>query len=357
MRERFEALTDEAHRFHMPTLYASVWPDIEAIGRVHPHIVALRARLTADELRWLACTLIRHAFLIELVKVPKIETTKFRVRWFEQLDGDPRYCSFDEALEMVVRLIESLPEWLNVAAHAETLDLFFEQPLLAYEAPLDYAERVLDPDGRIHRVENFRWTYTDTILRTLRLRRYLRTPATSPDADFFRQVLNDKIQVKTYLTDRVLTGAYKTNREKRWETHPRSVHFALRRTCLEIEYVLVTQLCAFAEFPAEFREMLQRQGTLPADLATFRCPITLDPLSFAEFREALGDPTHGKSDFQVGHLNPLKLDANAEDVVGHTAGNISWISADGNRIQGSLSLDQVRELLGRIAENYKGTGL
>ena len=34
-------------------------------------------------------------FLIELVKVPKIETTKFRMRWFGQLEGDPRYCSFD----------------------------------------------------------------------------------------------------------------------------------------------------------------------------------------------------------------------------------------------------------------------
>ena len=36
---------------------------------------------------------------------------------------------------------------------------------------------------------------------------------------------------------------------------------------------------------------------------------------------------------------------------GHTADNISWISENGNRIQGSLSLDEVDDLLRRIYRN------
>jgi hypothetical protein len=112
------------------------------------------------------------------------------------------------------------------------------------------------------------------------------------------------------------------------------------------------QLCAFEGFPPASREVLQAQGVLPDRLEVFRCPVTQEPLSFPLFREALLNPQHGKSEFQVGHLNPLKLDEPGNDVAGHTADNISWISEDGNRIQGPLSLTNVKQLLRRIAANY-----
>lgn len=234
--------------------------------------------------------------------------------------------------------------------------LFYTFGGIAYEAPIDYASRPEDGGAeRIHRRGNLVWTCTDDMLRTLRLRRFLLTPGRSPDVQFFKTVLDEKIRIKTYLTDRAQTGDYKTNREKRWETHPRSVQFALRATCMAIEYVLIRQLCAFDGFPPAARTALEQQGTLPPGGETFRCPITLDPMNFAEFREALLRPVHGKSSFQVGHLNPLKLDAVA-GAVGHTADNISWISADGNRIQGSLGLADVRALLLRIAHNYDVRG-
>jgi hypothetical protein len=120
---------------------------------------------------------------------------------------------------------------------------------------------------------------------------------------------------------------------------------------------LVTQLCAFQGFPPVAREALQAEGILPAELTLFRCPVTQEPMSFQMFRDALLNPQHGKSGFQVGHLNPLKLDEPGNDVAGHTADNISWISEDGNRIQGSLSIGSVRQLLRTIAANYKELGL
>jgi hypothetical protein len=89
----------------------------------------------------------------------------------------------------------------------------------------------------------------------------------------------------------------------------------------------------------------------------FRCPITLEPLVFQEFKEELLNPTHGKSNFQVGHLNPLKLDDPSSILAGHTPQNIAWISANGNRIQGSMSIEEVRSLLKNIAHNYEDAGL
>jgi len=256
---------------------------------------------------------------------------------------------------MAEDLLTALPTWLQTPAHAEALTLSFAHGLIPYEAPLDY-ERRLSPAGRLHQRGNLTWFHDDLILRTLKLRKYVMEPVTSPDHRFFRRVLTDKIEVKTYRTDRVLTGDHKTNREKRWETHPNSVHFAERRTCMAIEYALVTKICAFEGFPSESIQQLQQENILPAQLQTALCPITGDALSYEAFRDELLNPTHGKSYFQVGHLNPLKLENTNADAAGHTADNISWITADGNRIQGSLSLHDVRALIQRIAENYHQHG-
>ena len=353
IRDQMEQFVETDDNFSMARLALVVWPLIEALPNVAMTVPMLRTRLGADY-RKLSYSIIRNAFLIELVKVPKIETTKFRVRWFDQLEGDPRYCSFEECLNIAVELLATLPTWLETPSHAECLNLSFSNGMIPYEAPLDYTTRFTQ-QGRLHQQGNLTWIYDELVLRTLKLRKYLTDKATSPDLQFFRSVLSDKIKVKTYLTDRVLTGDHKTNREKRWETHPNSVHFAERRVCLAIEYALVMRICAFEGFPQASLKQLQQANILPPNLPTALCPITGDALSFEAFRSELLDPTHGKSDFQVGHLNPLKLGADRK-TAGHTADNISWMSADGNRIQGSLSLDNVRELIQRISQNYDRYG-
>lgn len=356
MQSTIEAIV-EAERFSMSALTKKVWPLVEAHRGIAKLVSQLRRRL-GDNYGILAAAILRHVFLIELVKVPAIETTKFRVRWFQQLNGDPRRCDFPECLDIARDLLADLSNgWLDIQENNELLQLCFKHSILPYEVPLDYKERpVRDVATRIHRRDNLVWTSTPTVLRTLKLRKYLTDPSTSPDAEFFKRVLDDKIKVKTYLTDRVLTGEHKTNREKRWEVHPNSVHFANRRTCLAIEYTLIQQLCAFEGFPDRSRRMLQEEGILSSDLSVFRCPITLDSMSFSAFHAKLMNPTHGKSDFQVGHLNPLKLDDPTATASGHSPENISWVSADGNRIQGSLGLAEVRALLRRVASNYEARG-
>ncbi|MCH7903026.1 MAG: hypothetical protein IH944_00500 [Armatimonadetes bacterium] len=351
IRKNFEIVAN-AKRFSMPALYRTVWPLLEGHKQLKEPLAAAKDVLK-DSYRNFGQALLRHVFLIEVVKTPKIETTKTRVRWFKQLNDDPRYCSFDECLSIAIDLTNDLNQNLiNDKIELSKLNLFFSGGILPYEAPLDYIIRPLDA-ARIHRPGNIAWTCTDKMLRTMKLRIFLQDPDTSPAASFFTSVLEDKVMIKTYLTDRVLTGDHKTNREKRWEVHPQSVHFALRRDCMDIEYSLIEQLCRFEDFPEEYRKPLQQQGILPEEHVTFKCPITLEKMSFAKFRSELENPMHGKSAFQVGHLNPLKLDNSASVASGHTAKNISWMSADGNRIQGSLSLDDTRLMLKRIASNYK----
>jgi hypothetical protein len=359
MKEIIERLI-APDRFSMKSFYDNVWSVFSVNELVADSMNVLKSNFSTNKYKQLAYGILRHTFLIELVKVPGIETTKFRTRWYSQLSGDPRECSFEECLEIAQDLILSLTNgWLDESENFEVMTLFLEHAILPYELPLDYVERpaINDSITRIHRRGNIAWVIDENLIRTLKLRQYLTNPQTSPDATFFKKVIDDKIKIKTYLTDRVLTGLHKTNREKRWEVHPRSVHFALRRICVAIEYELITQLCAFEGFPENFRAMLQEQKILPKTMQISRCPITLEPLVFQEFRDELMNPTHGKSNFQVGHLNPLKLDDPNSLIAGHTAGNIAWISANGNRIQGSMSLEEVRDLLKRITHNYENEGL
>ncbi len=293
--------------------------------------------------------IVRWSFLIELAKAPKIDTTKFRVRWAELDTSDPRYASYEECLEMSVVLAQAAAEAVADPSQRALLEAFGRRALLPYELPIDY--RIRERSGRLHVPLNAEWLWGDVARKTILLRDYLLGAAVGPRRQAFKAMYK-KVAVKTYLTDRVLVGVHKTNREKRWETHPASVHYALRRDCLEIERQLITQLAHFVGFPADLRDHLTTDGLIDQLSQPFRCPITLDPLSFEQFEAEIQNPVAGKSSFQVGHLNPLKA-VNDDPRTGHTAKNISWVSADGNRIQGSLSLDETQAMIERIVSNYE----
>jgi hypothetical protein len=301
--------------------------------------------------RWLLNALVRFAFLIELVKAPKIETTKFEVRWADRLSKhDPRFATFDECVGIFKTAFEQLKSALADQNNASLMQLFRSHSLVAYEIPVDYINRRRDrQSGALHASDNVKWLWTDKIRKTIELRRFL-LEGEHDHRDVF-ELAYKKVCVKTYLTDRVLTGDHKTNREKRWETHPASVHYALRETCLEVENTLINQLCHFADFPPDLRAKLETAQMLAKLNTPFCCPITLDPLSFKDFEESVRNPEAGKSIFQVGHLNPLKAEE-GDGASGHTAQNIAWISSDGNRIQGHLSLEDTRRLLKRTYQNY-----
>lgn len=295
--------------------------------------------------------ILRFAFLIEIVKVPKIETTKFESRWGQRLsEEDPRRASYENCVEIYGYAVSELINHVTKdPANIEVINSFLKKTQVAYEVPIDYKKRITN--GKIHNIDNIDWYFGDSVKKVAKLRDLLLDPSTNPHYELFARVYN-KIQVKSYLTDRVLTGVHKTNREKRWETHPESVHFALRKTCQEVEYSLMKQIFAFEKVPEDLLKIFKSVEADEKLKIPFRCPITMAPMSFPQFESELLSPIHGKSNFQVGHLNPLKA-VNGDETFGHTAKNISWISSDGNRIQGSLSLKETRNLIERISENYK----
>jgi len=230
-------------------------------------------------------------------------------------------------------IVQLLPKW-GISPH---------------ETPVDYQGKAGTP---IHRADNVTLIADADYLRLLGMRHLLLSKETNPDHHLFDAILG-KIHVKSYLTDRALTGDYKTNREKRWEAHPESPQFATRQDCLMVELRLLDQLVGFRGFPPRLSELLLSRGVVRVMPALSRCPVTLDAMDFTVLAESVQNPQHGKSAYQVGHLNPLKAGDSPE--FRHTAANISWISEDGNRIQGHLPLQATRDLIRRIVANYEST--
>lgn len=304
------------------------------------------------ELQSILRALIRFAFYIEPVKQPTIDSTKFSVRWNSRLNDDPRFCSYETCVAIFDKLLSDLVEVVSENSKVDTLKLVVSHSLVPYEINIDYKERMTE---NIHSVENISFFWDEEARQTYLLRKYLLNPKNHGYIDFFSETYR-KIATKSFLTDRVLTGDYKTNREKRWECHPGSVHFALRKECLAIELKLVGQICHFEGFPRDLRELLTKENVVTFTDDVTKCPITLEPILFTNFNQEVLNPTHGKATVQVGHIHPLK--AVGENITsGHTADNISWISSVGNRIQGELSVDETRELIFRIIANYKNAGL
>lgn len=351
-----KALTEQAvvaSRFNGRNLVGAVVAELGDDPVLADSWRRLEALLGEDATRALAA-LVRNCFLIEPVN-PSATSTKFNVRWAPDLPHPPTSAPFEECASAFERLLREIAALDAGSSEIETLRRFLRSRVLPYEAPIDYRERLRDG---IHRDANMTWIWDDPeIVETVALRELLRDPDVAGDEASAINLALDKIVVKTYLTDRALTGSYRTNREKRWETHSDSVQFALRRDCLRIEHQLLLEICSFDGFPEVVRERLVERGLHGLDDEAYRDPITLDPLSYSDFRESLENPVWGRNAFQVGHLNPLKAGAEPGTASGHTAENIGWISEDGNRIQGHLALDEVRSLLQRVAENYRQLGL
>ena len=322
-------------------------PCLNIEGTVNPDITnafaLLKRRLPTKLYTAFKSAIIRSSFLIELTN-PTAETdsTKYQVHWVDVLNkqNDVRYATYDQCVAICEKIVQKISQ-LNDSQLGILKD-YCSNSIYNFELPIDYIERHVVP---FHNVDNIDIFITPTIERCTKIRRLIKDPTKNPKAAIFKKVISQKIKVKAYQTDRAQTGAHQTNREKRWESHPDNYQFAFRRDCNDVEASLVLQICMFDGADTDLITMLQQNGLLPADFEKYKCPITGDTLNYSDFEQEVLYPIHGKSSFQVGHLNPLKSTGS------HDASNIGWISDDGNRIQGSLSMNEVNELLIRIFRN------
>ena len=141
-----------------------------------------------------------------------------------------------------------------------------------------------------------------------------------------------------------------SNRDYRWATFVRSPQFASRTACRGVEMQLLAQMLEFVGAPpltAEQRATVEIHLQRPLEIDGCRCPITGQPIVYAAFVEAAENPRAGRSEYHVGHLNPLTRGGL------HDWGNVVWMSDAGNRIQGNDSFEEIVALIHRAAEYHQ----
>lgn len=301
----------------------------------------LSGRLSDDEYRLFKKCIIRFSFFIQFTDVhADTDAPRCLVRWCDNLQGDPRAASYEDCEAICQKIIHKIAVCSD--ADLEYLKCYCRTSSFSEALPLDYIRRNAIP---IHTHRNVDVFMDADVQRYTRVKQIVLNNAVNPDSHLFETIYKDKLQVKCYKTDRTQTGDYKTNRELRWEAHPNNYQFAYRRDCDGVEAELILQICAFNNVNASLVVALQEEGYLPTPLEYYRCPITGDILNFEDLQYEVRNPDHGRSNFQIGHMSPLKLGGI------HNRDNVAWVSADGNRIQGNLSEVEVRELLKRIYQN------
>lgn len=289
----------------------------------------------------------RFAFCIELTNL-KITSTKNKTRWldakivktkpgtFQNYEGffrpfeDQRSSTFDECFALFET---ALKETSNSVSHLKIFESLSsgKNRGIPYESLYTYKDTRIE---RIHLVNNFKLSNLSDICWLIQARPIMYS-ALRTDTNGQPTKVVDKIKTKAYKTDRSQTGEVQTNRAKRWECLNIDFQHASIEECWSVERKLLEDICNFSGFPASIKNTMIELDLL-TNTSTTRCPITLKELNFNELLEG-GE--HGESKFQVGHLDPLKSGGR------HCGTNIAWISDDGNRIQGSLSISETTKML------------
>lgn len=330
-------------------LIASIDP--AGVSPLNQILLKARASLPLRLFKLSVGNLIRLAFLIELTNL-KVGSTKMKTRWvpgyilmsqpnsYEPIKGifkpgnDPRASTFENCLKIFIECLSQIVEKCGDEPKLiDKLLLLDKYSSIPYEFVFDYVNPKLDP---VHVFTNIQFTLNDDLEWLL-----LGRPIIKSVLD---KKLLDKIQTKTFKTDRALTGKDKTNRAKRWEVIVDDFQHASLSECWSVEKKLYEGLILFKDFPLEARrKFLANQLVKDGNLAT-KCPVTFEELSYVRLT---GDAVHGKAEYQVGHAHPLKRGGR------HAGDNVCWQSADGNRIQGDLTLEETQDLLNSIFEQMK----
>jgi hypothetical protein len=337
--------------------------------------------------------LIRFSFLIELTNL-SVGSTRMKTRWlpgrilksaaksFEPIQGlfkpgeDPRSSSFETCSQVFVHCCVLITkQCTGDQTFVELLQKLKKFRRVAYEPIFTYKNGAASP---CHLTSNIRVARLDDLKWLLDARGILAT--TEGDQRIaINNIIRAKLRVKVYLTDRSLTGSDKTNRAKRWEVLADDFQHASIEDCWSVERKLTQDLLFFANFPERLRAEFVKKGLVQQQSTTV-CPITRSVLDFrdlvqavtkarnqlptaandlgeengVEFEDVLEEAlavVHGKSNYQIGHFKPLKKEGE------HVGENVCWQSADGNRIQGDLSLDETYALIREINARLEAGGI
>lgn len=308
--------------------------------------------------------------------------TPFFHRWNTNLttshltQADPRYATEEECQKIFVTLLGNLLEAYSASVSEKARKIaeeILERPfqpnslhcvetgnkissedirqamdyatagLSSYEIPITYKIELSEGGYHIH--SNVGWMKPIHI--TYKLRKHLRQSLR--DAGVLSGAIKkalDKIQVKSYCTDKVTMPPHYSNRDVRWATWGDSIQYASHYECAMVELELMAQLYEFVDAPelgvdlfSDLAVEVEEVRGKPIKPNTHRCFVTGKYLSYSDYVDAAKKPKGGRSKYHVGHILPLTRGGR------HTWDNIAWTSDDGNRIQGNDTQEEIEAKL------------
>lgn len=280
--------------------------------------------------------LIRFSFLCQPVLDKAASTAIYQTRW-DIPKQDSRFADKETCNSIFNFLFSEICELLLYSqSNIDLLIKYINYNACPYDLPIDYKKLDVKKIHSLNNINVFKPSQfkTSLILRD-ELRNFLKQKTT-------KAALN-KVKIATYYTERGITGDNKSNRELRWETITMSPLSARKKDCWEIECKLLEQIIGMKGLSHK---------KLPSNLNYLRgkvtmCPVLLLPINLKDF-EFVDKENRGNSLVHLGHITPKSHRKKA-----HTKQNVSWISFDGNKMQGNSSIKDFHNKILKLAGKLK----
>jgi hypothetical protein len=171
----------------------------------------------------------------------------------------------------------------------------------------------------------------------------------------FPHKLISAIETRALRSGRRQTGVFKSNRQSRWTlihdhpAHGTDPQYGTEKDCKTILITLLLSTLEFKNAPTIndplIEELSLRYLDRPLKPGSYKDSLLLEFLDFQALRAEAEDPTHGKSEFHIGHLNPSRIPK-------HVPENIAWRTLRSNLIQGDMTLRQARIYIIKLIARY-----
>jgi hypothetical protein len=157
------------------------------------------------------------------------------------------------------------------------------------------------------------------------------------------------IETKALRSGRRQTGEYQSNREPRWQLNVHDPQYGTELDCRIIFACLLGILLEFRNPPDvdEDTKTLLETKYLGRTIVggTYRDALLLEYLNYTDFVAEAAAPTHGHSNFHIGHQDPTLVPK-------HVPENIFWRTYRSNLIQGNMTLRQARAYIIKLIARY-----
>lgn len=163
------------------------------------------------------------------------------------------------------------------------------------------------------------------------------------------------IETRALRSGRRQTGVFRSNRDSRWSLihdhpeHGTDPQYGTEEDCKTILIVLLLTTLEFKNAPLienqTIEELSQRYLDRSLTPGSYRDSLLLEYMDFQALRAEADNPTHGKSDFHLGHEDPTQVPK-------HVAENVAWRTLRSNLIQGDMTLRNARIYIIKLIARY-----